>query len=147
MGLTTGAALAYLGHDVCCLDKDEGKIDRLKQGQPPLYEPHLQELIELSNRATGKRNFCALYVWLGLGYRKKVGLVVGWHRKCDLVSELMKTSAGYDCAYHVLFETLPDCGHSGLDCLEVKHLQQRMLQTDRERVWPLLVNLPASVPR
>ena len=48
VGLTTGAALAYLGHDVCCLDKDEGKIDRLKQGQPPLYEPHLQELLELS---------------------------------------------------------------------------------------------------
>jgi UDPglucose 6-dehydrogenase len=48
VGLTTGAALAYLGHDVCCLDKDEGKIDRLKQGQPPLYEPHLQELLQLS---------------------------------------------------------------------------------------------------
>ena len=48
VGLTTGAALAYLGHEVCCLDKDEGKIDRLKQGQPPLYEPHLQEAARLS---------------------------------------------------------------------------------------------------
>ncbi len=48
VGLTTGAALAYLGHEVCCLDKDESKIELLQQGQPPLYEPYLQELLELS---------------------------------------------------------------------------------------------------
>ena len=47
VGLTTGAALAYLGHEVCCLDKDESKIGFLKQGRPPLYEPYLQELLQL----------------------------------------------------------------------------------------------------
>lgn len=44
VGLTTGVALAYLGHDVTCLDPDESKIDRLKEGQLPIYEPGLSEL-------------------------------------------------------------------------------------------------------
>jgi UDPglucose 6-dehydrogenase len=48
VGLTTGVALAYLGHDVCCVDKDEEKIEQLKRGIPPIYEPHLEELLELS---------------------------------------------------------------------------------------------------
>jgi UDPglucose 6-dehydrogenase len=48
VGLTTGVALAYLGHDVSCVDKDEEKIERLKQGEPPIYEPHLKELLDLS---------------------------------------------------------------------------------------------------
>ena len=48
VGLTTGAALAYLGHDVSCVDKDEAKIERLKQGEPPIYEPHLKELLGAS---------------------------------------------------------------------------------------------------
>ena len=48
VGLTTGVALAYLGHDVSCVDKDEAKIERLKNGEPPIYEPHLKELLDLS---------------------------------------------------------------------------------------------------
>src|SRR5664279_2735607 len=48
VGLTTGVALAYLGHDVSCVDKDEEKIERLKQGEPPIYEPNLKELLDLS---------------------------------------------------------------------------------------------------
>jgi UDPglucose 6-dehydrogenase len=48
VGLTTGAALAYLGHDVSCVDKDEERIERLKQGEPPIYEPNLKELLDLS---------------------------------------------------------------------------------------------------
>jgi UDPglucose 6-dehydrogenase len=48
VGLTTGVALAYLGHDVSCVDKDEAKIERLKQGEPPIYEPNLKELLDLS---------------------------------------------------------------------------------------------------
>ncbi len=48
VGLTTGVALAYLGHEVACVDKDEAKIERLKQGDPPIYEPNLKELLDLS---------------------------------------------------------------------------------------------------
>lgn len=48
VGLTTGVALAYLGHEVVGLDVDEAKIERLKRGEPPIFEPNLAELMELS---------------------------------------------------------------------------------------------------
>lgn len=48
VGLTTGVALAYLDHDVTCLDPDEDKIKRLKTGEIPIYEPGLEELASLS---------------------------------------------------------------------------------------------------
>ena len=48
VGLTTGVALAYFGHEVVGLDVDEEKIERLKKGEPPIFEPHLAELMELS---------------------------------------------------------------------------------------------------
>jgi UDPglucose 6-dehydrogenase len=48
VGLTTGVALAYLGHHVTCLDVDARKIELLKQGGVPIYEPGLPELIALS---------------------------------------------------------------------------------------------------
>jgi UDPglucose 6-dehydrogenase len=48
VGLTTGVTLAYLGHEVTCLDVDPKKIDLLNQGQCPIYEPHLAELMALA---------------------------------------------------------------------------------------------------
>ena len=47
VGLTSGVALAYLGHRVTCLDVDEEKIRELRGGKAPLYEPFLQELMAL----------------------------------------------------------------------------------------------------
>jgi UDPglucose 6-dehydrogenase len=45
VGLTTGACLAHLGHRVTCVDKDEGRIALLEEGQVPIYEPGLEELL------------------------------------------------------------------------------------------------------
>ena len=49
VGLTTGVCLAYLGHDVTCLDTSEEKIAALQRGQLPIYEPGLRELMEESS--------------------------------------------------------------------------------------------------
>ena len=46
VGLTTGVCLSFMGHSVSCLDTDEAKIKALKDGHIPIYEPHLDELIE-----------------------------------------------------------------------------------------------------
>ena len=45
VGLTTGACLAFLGHDVTCIDLADDKIAALERGEVPIYEPHLAELI------------------------------------------------------------------------------------------------------
>jgi UDPglucose 6-dehydrogenase len=45
VGLTTGACLAFLGHDVVCVDSDPRKIEMLQQGKMPFFEPHLPELV------------------------------------------------------------------------------------------------------
>ena len=41
VGLVSGACFADFGHDVICVDKDEAKIDALKRGEMPIYEPGL----------------------------------------------------------------------------------------------------------
>lgn len=46
MGLVTGVVLAELGNDVICVDKDEAKVEKLKQGIPPIYEPGIEELLK-----------------------------------------------------------------------------------------------------
>ncbi len=45
VGLTTGACLAFLGHNVSCIDADVEKIAALERGEVPFYEPHLAELM------------------------------------------------------------------------------------------------------
>jgi UDPglucose 6-dehydrogenase len=48
IGLTTGVALAYFGHEVTCVDIDEAKIHQLQAGKIPFYEPWIEELTNLA---------------------------------------------------------------------------------------------------
>jgi len=50
VGLVSGACFADFGHDVVCIDKDAGKIDRLKKGEIPIFEPGLDDLVERNVR-------------------------------------------------------------------------------------------------
>ena len=56
VGLVSGACFADFGHDVVCIDKDQGKIDRLHDGVMPIYEPGLDALVE-SNVKAGRLSF------------------------------------------------------------------------------------------
>jgi len=56
VGLVSGACLSDVGHDVICVDKDQRKIDALKNGVMPIYEPGLDALVA-RNVAAGRLSF------------------------------------------------------------------------------------------
>ncbi len=56
VGLVSGACLADFGHHVTCVDKDDGKVARLKQGVMPIWEPGLEALVN-ANAKRGRLAF------------------------------------------------------------------------------------------
>ncbi|MFL6654669.1 MAG: UDP-glucose dehydrogenase family protein [Sulfurifustis sp.] len=56
VGLVTGACLAEMGNDVTCVDVDERKIARLREGVLPIYEPGLEPIV-LGNYKEGRLKF------------------------------------------------------------------------------------------
>src|SRR5918993_16926 len=56
VGLVSGGCFADFGHVVCCVDKDPEKIARLREGEMPIYEPGLAELVANNVRA-GRLSF------------------------------------------------------------------------------------------
>ena len=56
VGLVSGACFADFGHQVCCVDKDQGKIDGLNAGVMPIWEPGLEALVK-SNAERGRLTF------------------------------------------------------------------------------------------
>ena len=48
VGLVTGACLADVGHEILCVDLDQAKVDGLKKGIVPIYEPGLNKKIEFN---------------------------------------------------------------------------------------------------
>jgi UDPglucose 6-dehydrogenase len=56
VGLVSGACFSDFGHDVICVDRDAAKIERLKSGQVPIYEPGLEALLA-KNTSAGRLSF------------------------------------------------------------------------------------------
>ncbi|MFI3243495.1 MAG: UDP-glucose/GDP-mannose dehydrogenase family protein [Akkermansia sp.] len=58
VGLTSGTCFAEVGHNVVCVDTNTEKVEKLKQGIMPIYEPELEQLV-ISNQAAGRLYFTA----------------------------------------------------------------------------------------
>ncbi|GFP74195.1 UDP-glucose dehydrogenase family protein [Clostridium fungisolvens] len=61
VGLVTGACLSEVGHKVVCVDIDSNKVEMMKKGISPIYEPGLDELL-MSNYEKGRIDFTLDYV-------------------------------------------------------------------------------------
>lgn len=77
VGLVTGVCLAENGHNVTCVDVDENKVNIMKQGISPIYEPGLEELMKKNiNRLTFTTDYKKAYkdvdvVFIGVGTPEK----------------------------------------------------------------------------
>ena len=60
VGLVTGACLSEVGHNVICVDIDERKVETMRRGISPIYEPGLDELLD-KNYKSGRLDFTVDY--------------------------------------------------------------------------------------
>jgi len=86
VGLVTGACFADLGNKVVCVDINEQKIESLKQGIMPIYEPGLEELVARNVRA-GRLGFTTSYAE-GLKEAEFVFIAVGTPEGVDGEADL-----------------------------------------------------------
>lgn len=86
VGLVTGTCFADSGNDVTCVDVDIEKIERLKKGIIPIYEPGLTELV-LRNSQSGRLKFTS-NAEAGIADAKCVFLAVGTPQRADGSADL-----------------------------------------------------------
>ncbi|WP_395019039.1 2-dehydropantoate 2-reductase N-terminal domain-containing protein, partial [Dongia sp.] len=113
VGLVSGACLSEFGHQVVCIDLDAGKIERLKRGEIPIYEPGLNDLVE-RNAAAKRLAFStdiaeiagaqAIFIAVGTPSRRGDG-----HADMSYVHSAAKQIAGHlkDYAVIVTKSTVP----------------------------------------
>ena len=51
VGLVSGACLSEFGHEVICIDKDANKVETLRAGGIPIYEPGLDDVVAINSKA------------------------------------------------------------------------------------------------
>jgi len=86
VGLVTGTCLADSGNDVTCVDVDQRKIDMLLDGQIPIYEPGLAELVR--NNMEGSRLHFTTDLAAAVGPAKLIFMAIGTPSAADGSADL-----------------------------------------------------------
>lgn len=77
VGLVTGVCLAHTGHQVICVDVDSAKVELMRQGHCPIYEPELESLmLQNKERLTYTTDYLSAYrdadvIFIGVGTPEK----------------------------------------------------------------------------
>ena len=75
VGLVQAAVLAEMGHRVTCVDVDAAKVERLKEGMIPIFEPGLAPLVQANHQA-GRLQFTT-DVAQGVAFAELIFIAVG----------------------------------------------------------------------
>ncbi len=86
VGLVTGACFAESGNRVCCVDIDRQKVEALRRGEIPIFEPGLAELVEQNTSA--KRLFFTTEASEGVEHGRIIFIAVGTPANEDGSSDL-----------------------------------------------------------
>ncbi len=103
MGLVTGTCFAEMGTDVCCVDVDAAKVERLLRGESPIYEPGLDEMLH-RNIKEGRLHFTtslsegisgAAAVFIAVGTPPDEDGSADLHYVLDVAAEIGRNIDGY----------------------------------------------------
>ncbi|MBV1833132.1 UDP-glucose dehydrogenase family protein [Novacetimonas pomaceti] len=107
VGLVSGACLADFGHEVCCIDRDPRRIENLRAGRMPIYEPGLAELTAANvsagrlffeqDLATGIRDAEVIFIAVGTPSRPEDG-----HADLTFVYDVTREIAAHLKGYAVI---------------------------------------------
>jgi UDPglucose 6-dehydrogenase len=68
VGLVTGACLAHIGHDVICIDTDAAKVEKMRSGIAPIFEPGLEDIMHSAMQTERLQSRTVKFCSLQLGH-------------------------------------------------------------------------------
>lgn len=134
VGLVTGTCFAEKGNTVCCIDIDKSRIENLKQGIIPIYEPGLSELVIKNNRE-GRLSFTT-EIRDGLDEAQLCFIAVGTPPASDGSADLAQVltavdniGASIDHSCFIVVKSTVPVGTGTLLCKRIKaHMHDRGLE-------------------
>ena len=101
VGLVTGVAMAHMGHNVTCVDTVEEKINLLKSGESPIYEPELSDLMKKNaERLTYTNDYEMAYkeadvIFIGVGTPEKEDGSANLKYLYDVLDQIIESITKY----------------------------------------------------